>query len=170
MIRPGLRWTGGKGKSTPGDRILYRVATQVSEWLNKEYDIKAHPIPYQIYDGGLYLKDAAVQADLGIIGRNNLVIVPGFGPRIRFRTLWADCEVPKPDISIDASCCKTCNEPCVTSCPMHAFYDGKYHRDACYERINTDKNSPFQPPGSTNGGLSVDHCRICELVCPQGTE
>jgi epoxyqueuosine reductase len=43
--------------------------------------MKGHrPLPYKVEEGGMFLKDAATLAGLGIIGKNNLLITPEFEP------------------------------------------------------------------------------------------
>jgi len=159
--KPELDWWE-EGRGTPGDRILRSITRELSEWLMAEHGIAARDIPYKVYDGGIYLKDAAVMAGLGIIGRNNLVITPVFGPRVRFRALWVDFDTELP---IRAACeppCDVCDHPCETRCPQDALDEGRYSRDRCLARMDADKAAPVA--GGKKG--PVDHCRICELVCP----
>jgi epoxyqueuosine reductase len=89
--QPEMDWWE-EGRGTPGDRMLRSIARELSVWLHDKHGIAAHDIPYQVYDGGIYLKDAAVMAGLGCIGRNNLVLTPEYGPRVRFRALWVDID------------------------------------------------------------------------------
>ncbi|MGC9435509.1 MAG: hypothetical protein ACP5C4_05415 [Methanomicrobiales archaeon] len=146
-------WEEGRG--TPGDRMLGWMAADIGRWLADAHGREARVIPYQIYDGGIYLKDAAVLAGLGVMGMNNLVLVPGHGPRIRFRALWTDLEPGEPDIADLESPCEGCDRPSLSACPMDAFPDGEYSRSRCMERMNQDRAST----------TPVDHCRICELSC-----
>ncbi|QYZ78066.1 hypothetical protein E2N92_00785 [Methanofollis formosanus] len=157
--RPEMDWWE-EGASTPGDRMLQQIAEELRRWLGAVHGVDARVLPYQIQDGGIYLKDAAVMAGLGYIGRNNLVIVPGFGASIRFRALWVDLEVPLPDAGRRPAFCEECPAPCQTACPMHAFVDGRYHRAECLERIDVNKKT------ARGERRSTDHCRVCELVCP----
>ena len=83
--RPELDWYDGKG--TPGNRILIRVVKELSEWLEDEFSVTTYRPPYFIESTGIFLKDAAVMAGLGCVGRNNLVITPEYGPRVRWRAL-----------------------------------------------------------------------------------
>lgn len=161
--RPEMDWWE-EGAGTPGDRMLQQTAERLCRWLREVHRIDARVLPYQIYDGGTYLKDAVVMAGLGFVGRNNLVIVPGCGPSIRFRALWVDFDVPKPYVMPCTAVCEECSAPCQTACPMHAFSGGRYHRAPCLERIDVNKKT------ATGERRPTDHCRVCELVCPAGRE
>jgi epoxyqueuosine reductase len=87
---PERDWWDGKG--TSGNRILIRINNRLSEWIENTFSINTHKLPYFVSNGGIFLKDAAVAAGLGCLGKNNLVITPGYGPRIRFRALLIDRE------------------------------------------------------------------------------
>ena len=64
-----------------------RINKELSEWIESTIGCKTYKLPYLIEKGGIFLKDAAVMAGLGCVGKNNLVITPEYGPRIRFRAL-----------------------------------------------------------------------------------
>jgi epoxyqueuosine reductase len=70
-------WSEAIPGRTPGNRILMKVSKKLIKWLKEEYDINAEPLPYPIEKGGIFLKDAAVLAGLGIIGKNNLLRLIG---------------------------------------------------------------------------------------------
>ncbi|WP_062397386.1 hypothetical protein [Methanogenium cariaci] len=155
-----------EGRSTPGDRMLYGITTALSQWLCELHGREAHDIPYAVSDGGIYLKDAAVLAGLGMFGRNNLVIVPGFGPRIRFRALWADLDVEKPQVREYLPPCGECSRPCQNHCPQQAFPPhGNYSRERCLSRMDADKASVSLRTSDTTKKEQVRHCRNCELCC-----
>ncbi|MDT8358481.1 MAG: hypothetical protein RQ758_08275 [Methanomicrobiaceae archaeon] len=157
---PELDWWE-EGRGTPGDRILRGINRDLAAWLKDVYGITAHDIPYQLYDGGIYLKDAAIMAGLGVMGRNNLVITPRFGPRIRFRALWVDIEAGEPSLPPRVSPCDACDHPCESACPMDALEEGGYSRERCMARMESDRAARRK---------RVDHCRACELACPAGKE
>lgn len=120
---PHLDWYDGKG--TPGNRLLIEIARELSGWLEREFAIRTHRPPYFIESGGVFMKDAAVFAGLGSVGRNNLVVTPGHGPRIRWRVLLLDraAEATGP---VDYDPCAGCDEPCRRSCPVGAFDETAY--------------------------------------------
>ncbi|MDV2482732.1 hypothetical protein F8E02_12140 [Methanoculleus sp. Wushi-C6] len=148
-------WEAGRG--TPGDRILAGVGKALARWLEEEHGVRSRLIPYRLQEGGIYLKDAACMADLGRIGRNNLVIVPRHGPRVRFRAVWTDLECPGRALPERESPCEGCEAPCARACPMGSFRTGRYSRERCLARLDVDKATGREP---------IDHCRACELSCP----
>ena len=125
--RPELDWWDGKG--TPGNRILIRINKKLSEWIENKFSIKTYKLPYFVSKGGIFLKDAAVNAGLGCLGRNNLVITPDYGPRIRFRALLIDREAEETG-PLEFNPCQGCNEPCREACPVKSFKKTVYFADA----------------------------------------
>jgi len=165
--KPEMDWWE-EGRGTPGDRILQEINRKLAAWLAETHDIDAVDIPYQIFDGGIYLKDAAVLAGLGLIGRNNLVITPDFGPRVRFRALWIDIDSEPSGRPVSDLPCDTCEHPCESACPQKALESGLYSRNRCMARMDADKAASSVSGGAAKKKGSVDHCRACELVCPAG--
>ena len=149
---PELDWWDGKG--TPGNRILMRINKELSEWIEGTIGCKTYKLPYLIEKGGIFLKDAAVMAGLGCIGKNNLVITPEYGPRIRFRALLLNRKA-KAAGPLEFKPCEGCQQPCRTACPINAFEkpvfsihelnqsslpgtDGTYDRVTCNGKMQQD--------------------------------
>jgi epoxyqueuosine reductase len=124
---PQLDWYDGKG--TPGNRLLIAITKELSGWLEQDFAIQSHRPPYFIESGGVFMKDAAVRAGLGSIGRNNLVITPGHGPRIRWRVLLLD-RAAKATGPVEYDPCAGCDEPCRRACPVGAFDEAAYDAPA----------------------------------------
>jgi epoxyqueuosine reductase len=169
---PQLDWWGGTG-GTPGNRALGRLGEQLVAWLTADRGVEARVLPYHVERGGVFLKDAAVLAGLGVMGRNNLVITPRFGPRLRWRGLWVAADIQAPD-SLDASPCDECARPCFEACPQEAFRSGGYERRFCDRQMKADEAAPVTrradqadldlPP------KYVRYCRECEWACPVGQD
>jgi Pyruvate/2-oxoacid:ferredoxin oxidoreductase delta subunit len=110
----------------------------------------------------------AIDAGLGELGRNGLLITPQFGPRIRLCKVITDLPL-KPDPPIDFGLreyCKTCNE-CFKKCPAKAISKNKTTKST------TISNSPGIMKYSVNGEKCYEHwskqgidCSICIKVCP----
>jgi len=124
---PELDWWDGKG--TSGNRILIRINNKLSAWIENSFSVKTYELPYFVSKGGIFLKDAAVFAGLGCLGKNNLVITPGLGPRIRFRALLIDREAEATG-PINFNPCENCEQPCRKACPVKSFKKTVYSADA----------------------------------------
>jgi epoxyqueuosine reductase len=64
-------------------------------------------------------------AGLGCIGKNNLVITPEYGPRIRFRALLLNREAESTG-PLEFKPCEGCKQPCRSACPVNAFEQAVY--------------------------------------------
>jgi epoxyqueuosine reductase len=185
--RPELDWwRDGYGGGTIGNRILMSISDKVSEWLQKEKGIKTNKLPYHIEHGGIFLKDAAVMAGLGCIGKNNLLVTPAFGPRVRLGAMFTD-RVLEGSGPIDFDPCEDCNMPCKKACPQQAFQSKIYsEKDLCIDRLparigvysrhrcniqmelDIDKSEKTRVDGQDKQTKLVRYCRLCELTCPIG--
>lgn len=159
---PELDWWDSKKGGTPGNRQLIRMAKSLNKCLKEKFNIRVWPLPYHVEKGGIFLKDAAALAGLGIIGKNNLLVTPGYGPRVRLRALFLDVELESTG-PIDFNPCEACTHmPCRRACPREAFGDGTYSRVLCNERMQTDEADKVEE----DSVICVKYCRACELVCP----
>lgn len=147
---PGLDWWDGRG--TPGHRILIDIINRISQKIESDLKVKTHKLHYYVEKGGIFLKDAAVLAGLGCIGKNNMLITPSNGARIRLRALFIDVEIlPTGPIVFDP--CADCRVFCRRVCPENAMAekapvfksiefsenlpggDGAYNRELCNVRM-----------------------------------
>jgi epoxyqueuosine reductase len=156
------RWDNNPGHS-PGNRALIRTSTALVRWLKQQHGIMARSMPYQVVQGGIFVKDAAVMAGLGTIGRNNLFITPDFGPCIRLRVVLTTARLVPSGPRADFHPCDTCPAPCLTVCPQAAFDSGTYDRSRCMRQMAADENAAAA--GVRSG---IQYCRACELACPVG--
>ena len=179
--KPELDWWDGKG--TPGNRMLMDMMKQTSQQIEKNLKVKTRKLHYYVEKGGVFLKDAAVLAGLGCIGKNNMLVTPSYGPRVRLRALFIDAEIP-PTGPIAFDPCADCTMYCRRVCPENAMdekaaifnsiefndhlpgRDGTYDREQCNERMEKDitessKNDNSEEP-------TTKYCRKCEFVCPVG--
>ncbi len=172
--KPVLDWWSLKIQGfTPGMGVMRLQSKTLRVWLGEELGIKALSLPYQIEYGGAFLKDAGALAGLGIIGKNNLLITPEFGPRVRLRAIFMEAELePTGPIVFDP--CEGCDMPCHRSCPREAFRSGKFERPYCKaEQDQRDAN--FEILDGSIMGIEepsevVKYCRNCEVSCPVGRE
>jgi epoxyqueuosine reductase len=162
---PMLDWWDGRPGQTPGNRQLIRIGKTLVRWLKKEHRINARSVPYKLNKGGIFVKDAAVLAGLGVIGKNNLLITKGRGPRVRLRAVLLTVELdPSPPQA--CSPCEGCSAPCVAVCPQNAFRSGRYDKDCCERQMLLDEAASRRQGNATSD--PIRYCRACELACPVG--
>ncbi len=122
---------------------------------------KALPIPAsQIIDwekqtAHLSHKMIALRAGIGWIGRNNLLVHPGFGSKIRLTTVLTDLPL-KTDKPFEKDCAD-CNK-CIEACPVSAIGEThkQWNKTACLEKLKYFAKAH-------NVGQYI--CGLCVKVC-----
>lgn len=183
--KPEMDWWHGR-ISPSGNKILVRIIRELCDWVEDTFGIGIFHFPYHIEKGGIYLKDAAAMAGLGCIGRNNMLVTPEFGPRVRLRAMALN--VPMPSTGPTAfNPCLTCGDLCRKACPQKAFEtqiytqqtygqsrlparDGVYARSTCNQQMqkNIDHAREESAEGFENPIKIIKYCRNCEMSCPVG--
>ena len=80
--------------------------------------------------GFLSFKHAAVSCGMGVIGRNNLLLTPEFGPHQRLCAIVTEAPL-EPDSRQDFDLCKGCSR-CLDACPAGALSPDGYDVDRCF--------------------------------------
>ncbi|MEE4357125.1 MAG: epoxyqueuosine reductase [Desulfococcaceae bacterium] len=187
--KPEMDWwvSGNKSGNTPGNRILMGIASELADYLEKKEGLQCFKLPYYIEYGGVYMKDAAVLAGLGCMGKNNLFLTPEFGPRVRLRVMLTDADLPSAG-KRDFDPCTGCSMPCRDVCPQNAFAKKIYSkaeygmsqlpgRSGVFSRLHCNRemqnnNAAFETvsmEGRKKPGRRVKYCRECEFACPVGS-
>jgi epoxyqueuosine reductase len=159
---------------TPGNRVLRKQSRRLRIWLGEELGINALSLPYQIEYGGTFLKDSAVLAGLGVIGKNNLLVTPELGSKLRLRGIFIEAELEPTGPTLDFNPCDGCDRPCHRACPRDAFRSGSFERSICKQEMDQNDADFKQLDGSIIGieepSDVIVYCRGCELACPVGRE
>ncbi len=179
-------------KNPPGNVKLAKIIKSVKEWLQEAVpEVEAIPMNYYVEKGGIWLKDAAVTAGLGVLGKNNLLVTPRFGPRVRLRAMYLSEDLPSTG-PMNWDPCADCPAPCRANCPQQAFaetiYDPKDYegleklpgRTGCYSLMQCDKQMAIDEANEETGEIELPgygtyhsvltYCRKCELSCPVGKQ
>ncbi|MEJ2158327.1 MAG: 4Fe-4S double cluster binding domain-containing protein [Desulfobacteraceae bacterium] len=178
---PELDWWDGRG--TLGNRILIDIIKRTSQQIENNLNVKTRKLHYYVEKGGIFLKDAAVLAGFGCIGKNNMLVTPSDGPSIRLRALFVDAEInPTGPIAFDP--CTDCKVFCRKVCPENTIdekapifrsiefserlpaRDGAYSRELCNVRM--EKDVAESAKNSDSRQSAIKYCRRCEFICPAG--
>jgi epoxyqueuosine reductase QueG len=124
-----------------GFKALPFAASQLVDWKNQK--------------GHISHKRVAEISGLGWIGRNNLLIHPVFGARMRFNTVITD--MPLEESQLLKQDCGTCRA-CVTVCPAGAITEdpSEFDHMGCFNMVTQLKNK-------RNLGHHI--CGICIEAC-----
>jgi epoxyqueuosine reductase len=157
---------------TPGNRVLRKQSRRMRIWLEEELGIEALSLPYQIEYGGTFLKDSAVLAGLGVIGKNNLLVTPEFGSDLRLRGIFIEAELEATGPIEGFDPCTGCDMPCHRACPRGAFRSGSYEQSLCKGEMDQN-DADFEVMDGSVMGIEeasevIVYCRGCENACPVG--
>ncbi len=138
------------------DRNAFELAQKIGEMGGKALAIGASQnVDWVNQRGHIPHKEIARRAGLGWIGRNNLLVTPEWGARVRLVTILTDLPLP-PDRPLERDC-GDCRE-CVSVCPAGAIAEdpAAFDHRGCYERLTVFKNT-----------LSLGHhiCGVCVKAC-----
>jgi epoxyqueuosine reductase len=125
-----------------GFRVFPVPASQIVDWEN----LKGHVSHRAI--GRL--------AGMGWIGRNNLLVNPRYGARLRYVSILTDLPL-RADVPLDEGC-GSCRQ-CVAVCPGHAIGDTPeaFDLEECIRTIDSVRKK-------ANIGSHI--CGICVKACP----
>lgn len=140
--------------------LLDSCALKVSAWIQAQ-GCQALPVPAsQLVDwerqrAHVSHKHIAQQAGLGWIGRNNLLIHPTFGARLRLVSVLTDMPLPADDpLRQDCGECRACIASCPGGCIKERPED--FDHLGCYEQIKAMVKA---------AGISQNICGLCVKAC-----
>jgi len=113
-------------------------------------------------------KFAAVNAGLGWIGKNDVVITEKYGPRVRLSVILINEEFVYGKKISQSRCPENCKK-CVDVCPHKALHDVQWNIDSLrsdiidYRLCNEKRSLYIQAHGRKNA------CGLCMVVCPFGS-
>ncbi|MBD5526896.1 MAG: epoxyqueuosine reductase [Lachnospiraceae bacterium] len=152
-------------------KALEEIVAQVEEILN-EQKVKYYIPPAAQSDeeeliAPFSFKYAAVNAGLGWIGKNDVVITEKYGPRVRLSAVLIDNPFVYGQRITKSNCPDSCRK-CVEICSYNALHDVKWDIDALrddlidYKLCNQKRSLYIEKHGRKNA------CGLCMVACPIG--
>jgi epoxyqueuosine reductase len=101
------------------DQIGLRIAGCLEEAGGRAFPVpSSQVVDWDGFKGHVSHKAVGVLAGLGWIGRNNLLVNPVYGSRVRYATVLTDMELPC-DVPVESDCGSCSN--CLSLCPAGAI-------------------------------------------------
>lgn len=141
------------------------IALKLSKYLEDDYGGIGVPIPcngpYEYWNadkkegkGLLSMKHAAINAGLGNIGKNTLLLNPKFGNRLVIGAVLTDLELVSDEYA-ESICLDNC-DLCIKNCPVSAL-----------DRVHVDQKLCREHTYRQNArGFDTVECNKCRTICP----
>ena len=154
-------------------KVVEEILTQLQKMLD-EYKVKYY-IPPVAQNNEIDLiapfsfKFAAVNAGLGWIGKNDVVITEKYGPRVRLSAILIDEQFDYGDKILNSNCPESCRK-CVDACPHKALHNVQWNINSLrndiidYKLCNERRSLYIKTHGRKNA------CGLCMVACPFGTK
>ena len=152
--------------------VLEKILTRLQKMLD-EYKVKYY-IPPVAQNNEIDLiapfsfKFAAVNAGLGWIGKNDVVITEKYGPRVRLSVILINEKFVYGNKILKSNCPENCKK-CVDVCPHKALHDEQWNINSLrsdiidYQLCNEKRSIYIKTHGRKNA------CGLCMAACPFGT-
>lgn len=118
---------------------------------------------FQVDTGPLIERAFAVRAGVGWIGRNQHLIIPGYGSFVALGLLLLDQEIPL-DAPLQSSECGTCQK-CVQACPAQIIGQEPFAAKRCISYLTQNKEV-LTTNESSKLGKRIFGCDTCQEICP----
>ncbi|MCD7970483.1 MAG: tRNA epoxyqueuosine(34) reductase QueG, partial [Alistipes sp.] len=114
----------------------------------------------------IFEKAWAVEAGLGWISRNSLLVTPQYGSSVLLGELLVDMPVDRYDRPMERDGCGNCNR-CVDHCPNGAIGpDRTIDTNRCISRLTVE---PDPPGGAVSLHNWIFGCDACQICCPHNS-
>ena len=141
------------------DSVAFRLAARIEDWGYRALAVAASQvIDWRKQIAHLSHKKVAAQAGLGWLGRNNLLVTPQYGARVRLVTVLTSMPLEADRPLRDG--CGTCRA-CLEICPAGAIKTRQkdFDHQACYEQLGHFARKE-------NIGYYI--CGLCQKACEGG--
>ncbi len=120
----------------------------------------------QVDTGPLNERGFAARAGVGWIGRNQQLIVPGYGSFVALGLLLLDQALP-----VDQPLPERCREcrSCVAACPVQLLSNTPFRGEQCLSYLTQSKEE-FTPEQTRLMGNRIFGCDTCQEACPYNRE
>lgn len=138
---------------------IHRLAAFISEIIDKQITYRAF-----VDSGPVIERYWAVQAGIGWIGKNQLLIIPKAGSEFFLGELFLDIEL-NYDHPI-ANHCGRCHR-CIDNCPTHALAEERdFDSSLCLSYQTIENRGELSDIAKEKMGNFIYGCDRCQLACP----
>lgn len=119
--------------TTDLNQTSYRIARYLTNQGFPSINVGQDLTDYRTIIGAFSFKHAAMQAGLGVIGKNGLLLTASYGPRVRFSAVLTEAPMEGSSL-IKKDLCGDC-DICIKVCPSGALKDSVDGERPNYDRF-----------------------------------
>lgn len=164
----GNGWVAAYGTLPDYHKTLKRMFLNLTKCIRQ---LTNHDAKFKLFidSGPVMEKDFAMQAGLGWIGKNSLLITPDFGSYCLIGCLFTDVALSS-DKPFDLDGCMDCGA-CINACPTGCInWDRTIDADRCISYLTVETQADFPEDLSKKINGWVFGCDICQMVCPMNNK
>jgi epoxyqueuosine reductase len=115
-------------------------------------------------------RSIAAASGIGFIGKNNALIVPGYGSYVFLVEILTTAHLPLSKNGLAENRCGSCTQ-CIDACPTGAL-EGPFSLDAskCLSYLTIEHRGEFNRSFGEKMGNCFFGCDVCQEVCPFNEE
>jgi epoxyqueuosine reductase len=115
-------------------------------------------------------RSIAAASGIGFIGKNNMLIIPGYGSYCYLVEILTTARFPIPAHKEHENECGACTR-CIDQCPSGAL-KAPFHLDVtrCLSYLTIESKGDIDTESAGNMGNSFFGCDVCQEVCPFNRE
>ncbi len=111
-------------------------------------------------------RSLAYMAGIGFIGKNNMLIIPGYGSYLFLAEIFTTCHIPFPDIGPIPEQCGSCTK-CINACPTGALSAPHcFDASLCLSYLTIEHKGPIRKEFAQRMKPFFLGCDKCQSVCP----
>ncbi|AET69115.1 uncharacterized Fe-S protein [Desulfosporosinus orientis DSM 765] len=165
---PPEKGEGILARSAAGDDYHHVVTRKIRQLMDLmiQHDWPGS-LRFQVDTGPLIERAFAVRAGIGWIGRNQHLIIPGYGSFVALALLLLDQEIPG-DEPLSPGQCGACQR-CIRACPARILGREPFNSKRCVSYL-TQSKEVLTLEERQRLGLRIFGCDTCQEVCPHNQQ
>lgn len=152
---------------TAGIDYHHHLPGRLDRAMEEVQELAGQPLRWRSFTDSAPIleRSLAVQAGLGWVGRNSLVLIPGYGSWFLLAEVFTDLDIPadEPFVTDHCGTCRRCVEACPTSCIRG---DRTVDANRCLSWLTIENRADIAPELQEPLGDWLFGCDICQEVCP----
>ena len=161
---PGRGRVSNYARTVDYHEIIWEKLSQLEDFIRSSSD---QPVQLKSYvdTGPVLERSYAMQAGIGIAGKNSCLLIQGTGSYFFLAEILTDLELPL-DEPFTRDLCGTCRR-CIDACPTGCIREDRtLEAGRCISYLTIENKGAIPDDLKAQMGPWVFGCDVCQIVCP----